>query len=238
MAVLERPEPLAVRRLVSFAEAVLSGRVEVEGVEGRRADRATLEQALAEGGYVPVAVDPEAAMIDGLRPAAVVDGRMLKTAPDGGRRADFLLVALGPGITAGQEVDAVIETQRGPDLGRVLWSGTAQADTAVPAAINGFAYTRVLRAPRSGTFRATAAIGALVADGEPVGSIDGQPVAARIAGLVRGLLADGLTVERGTKLGDIDPRGGAVDPRRISDKARAVAAGVLEAVTVGLARKR
>jgi xanthine dehydrogenase accessory factor len=238
VAVLERAEPLAVRRLVSFAEAVLSGRVEVEGVEGRRTAPASLEEALAAGAFVPVTVDPNGDAIERVRPAAVVDARMLKAAPDGGRPGEILLVALGPGVTAGREVDAVVETQRGPELGRVLWSGTAQADTAVPSAVLGFAYTRVLRAPQPGTFQAAAAIGALVAEGDRVGTVDGEPVVARIGGLVRGLLADGVTVALGTKLGDIDPRGASVDPRMVSDKARAVAAGVLEAVTIGLARKR
>jgi xanthine dehydrogenase accessory factor len=236
--VLERAEPLAVRRLVSFADAVVSGRAEVEGVEGRRTDPAALQEALADGSFVPVTVDPEGETIARVRPAAVVDGRMLKAATDGGRRAEILLIALGPGFAAGRDVDAVVETQRGPDLGRVLWSGTACADTAVPAPVLGFAYTRVLRAPRPGTFRAAAAIGALVAEGTLVGTVDGDPVVARIGGLLRGLLADGVAVAQGTKLGDVDPRGAAVDPHRVSDKARAVAAGVLEAVTVGLARKR
>jgi xanthine dehydrogenase accessory factor len=238
VAVLERGQPLAVRRLVSFAEAVLSGRAQVEGVAGRRVEPASLEEALAEGGFVPVTVDPDAHAIGRLRPAVVVDGRMLKGARDGDRPAEALLVALGPGYTAGRDADAVVETQRGPELGRVVWSGMAQPDTAVPAAVLGFAYTRVVRAPRAGTFRAGAPIGALVAEGEAVGAVDGERVLARIGGLLRGLLADGVAVEVGTKIGDIDPRGRSVDPALVSDKARAVAAGVLEAVTIGLARRR
>jgi len=71
-----------------------------------------------------------------------------------------------------------------------------------------------------------------VIPGQVLGVVDAQPVRAAIAGLVRGLIADGVDVPAGIKIGDIDPRGPGIDPARISDKARAVSAGVLEAVLV------
>jgi xanthine dehydrogenase accessory factor len=148
-----------------------------------------------------------------------------------------VVVGLGPGFEAGRDVDAVVETQRGPSLGRVLWAGSAAADTRVPAAVEGHTEARVLRSPRPGTFRGHVSLAALVAAGDVVGDVEGAPVRAAIAGLLRGLLADGVEVGEGIKVGDVDPRGAAVDAAAISDKARAVAAGVLEAVCEGLRRQ-
>jgi xanthine dehydrogenase accessory factor len=132
-------------------------------------------------------------------------------------------------------VHAVVETHRGPGLGSVLWDGEAAGDTAEPAPVLGHTHDRVLRAPCAGVFRARVGLGAHVEAGASVGEVDGRPVISALAGSVRGLLADGVRVEAGVKLGDVDPRAG-VAADRISDKARAVAAGVLEAVALGLAR--
>ena len=228
VVVLEREQPLAVRRLVSFADAVFSGERIVEGVAGRR----TAADSFPDGAvaFVPVIVDPEGRFLARWDPDVVIDARMTKqgAAPRDGRQA--FLVGLGPGFTAGIEVDAVIETQRGPDLGRVLWTGTAEADTSVPSPVLGFTGKRVLRAPRRGTFHERVAIGAIVIAGDLIGDVDGDSVTTPIPGLLRGVIKDGVSVEAGAKVGDVDPRGAGVDAARISDKARAVAAGVLEAV--------
>lgn len=235
--VLEREQPLAVRRLVCFAEAVWSGEGVVEGVRGLRVAKGRLGGALASGDGVPVVVDPEARLVAALRAEVVVDGRMAKRALDTTRSDARLVVGLGPGFVAGRDVHAVIETQRGPELGRVFWAGSAEADSGRPAAVSGVSEARLLRAPRDGAFTGCSRIGDLVAAGATLGDVGGEPVIAGTAGLVRGLVADGVVLARGMKLGDIDPRGRAVDPARISDKARAVAAGVMEAVTVGLSRR-
>lgn len=232
VVVLEREQPLAVRRLVSFAQAVLDGAVEVEGVPGRRALESDLPSWPAD--VVPVIVDPEGSSLSGLGPEAVIDARMAKRNLGSARSDARLVVGLGPGFVAGLDVHAVVETQRGPSLGAVIWAGAAAADTRVPAEVMGFRDERVLRAPSAGRFRGLAKIGALVAEGDVAGEVEGAAVRAGVSGLVRGLLADGVRVDAGLKVGDIDPRGAAVDPSRISDKARAVAAGVLEAVWVGL----
>jgi xanthine dehydrogenase accessory factor len=224
-----------VRRLVCFAEAVFSGTATVEGVTGRRADaheaRALLEAPAPDA--LPVLVDPEARSLEALAPAVLVEGRMLKRRGDVTPDRARLVIGIGPGLAAPRDVHAVVETQRGPTLGCVIWDGTAQADTGTPAAIAGVGEGRVLRAPCAGRFRGEVAIGALVRAETTVGAVDETPVVAPISGRIRGLVAPGLEVEAGMKLGDIDPRG-QVDPARISDKARAVAAGVLEAVCVGL----
>ena len=234
VAVLEREQPLAVRRKVAFAEAVLAGPADVEGVPGRRVVLDQVPSVLEDRRFVPVVVDPDGSSLARLRPAVVVDARMAKR--NLGTRIDDapLVVGLGPGFVAAKDVHAVVETQRGPDLGRVRWTGAAEDDTMIPGAVQGYAERRVLRAPRSGVFRGEKRIGEVVMPAARVGTIDGEPVAASIPGLLRGLVADGVAVEAGTKIGDIDPRGPLIDPARISDKGRAVAAGVLEAVLLAL----
>jgi xanthine dehydrogenase accessory factor len=229
VVVLERAQPLAVRRLVAFSEAVLSGEIVVEGVRARRVAAADLGPS---ADFVPVAVDPEGSAVARLRPAVLVDARMLKR-NGGTRRGDAaLVIGLGPGFVAGDDVHAVVETQRGSDLGRVLWEGPAEPDSTHPAAVLGYTEKRVVRAPAAGAFRAQARIGDIVIPGQVLGLVGTTPVTATIAGLVRGLIADGVDVLAGIKIGDIDPRGPGIDPARISDKARAVSAGVLEAVLV------
>ena len=231
--VLERERPLAVRRLVSFAAAVFEGEATVEGVRSVRVERRDLA-SLDPGPVVRVAIDPAGETLAALAPAAVVDGRMAKRNL-GTRPSDApCVVALGPGFRAPEDAHAVVETQRGPNLGRVITLGSAEADSGEPAAVQGVTEKRVLRALATGVFESRARIGDIVVEGDVVGEIAGVPITARTSGLLRGLIADGVPVDAGVKLGDVDPRGRAVDPARISDKARAVAAGVLEAVALGL----
>ena len=231
--VLERTEPLAVRRKVCFAEAVWSGSATVEGVPGRLVEPAIAAAETGAWKTLLVAIDSEGDSLPLLRPDVLVDARMTKRSPPAARPGSPVAIGLGPGFTAQTDVDAVIETQRGPDLGRVIWSGSAQPDTGRPSPVLGVADERVLRSPRGGVFHAASRIGDLVTCGTRVGEVDGESVVAATAGLVRGLIHDGVEVETGTKLGDVDPRGASVDAARISDKARTVAAGVLEAVLIG-----
>lgn len=237
--VLEVERPTAVRRRAAFAQAVLDGETTVEGVSARRT---TLEElagttggasppgasGAAWGGWIPVMVDAGGEAIARLDPAAVVDARMLKTSGAGRRDGTRLTIGLGPGPVAGRDVDLVIETARGHHLGRVIEEGAAELDTGVPGDVGGVGADRVIRAPSAGRFASTHAIGDTVERGEVVGTVDGAPARARTAGLLRGLVADGVRVREGQKLGDVDPRGRSVDPAAISDKARAVAGAVLE----------
>lgn len=228
VVVLERPAPLALRRLVAFAQAVFTGETEVEGVRGRLVRPGDLPAA--DPGTVAVAVDPAGTSLSALRPQVLVDGRMAKRNL-GTRMADApLVIGLGPGLAAGADVHAVIETQRGPALGSVLWRGQTERDTGVPAAVLGHTSGRVLRAPRAGAFVPLRAIGALVEPGETVARVEGADVVAEIAGMLRGIVAHGVPVDTAMKVGDVDPRGAVVDPARVSEKGRAIAAGVLEAI--------
>lgn len=234
---LEREQPTAIRRAVAFSEAVFAGRATVEGVGAVRCDaRIQALDMASQGVIIPLLVDPLAVSLAGLGADALVDARMLKREP-GPRPAGLdglLLVGVGPGYVAGASCDLAIESERGHTLGRVIDRGPTLPYSGQPYAIGGHTTARLLRAPCVGTFRAHAAIGDVVAAGAVVGEVEGVACTAGVAGLVRGLLPDGAPVVEGQKLGDVDPRGVAVDHRLISDKARAVGGGALEAVIGGL----
>jgi xanthine dehydrogenase accessory factor len=225
----EISEPLAIRRTVSFAEAVYDGEQVVEGVRAVRADREDIP-ALLGAGTIAVLVDPEASVRGLLSPEVLVDGIMAKENRGTSRGQAPIVIALGPGFRAGTDADAVIETERGHELGRVIRDGGAREDTGVPGEIGGAAGLRVLRAPAAGPVVCLRRIGDLVTEGEAVMSVGGEVVPSPLAGCLRGMIRAGISVPRGIKVGDVDPRG---DPRLcllVSDKARAVGRGVLEAV--------
>jgi xanthine dehydrogenase accessory factor len=230
VVMLELNKPLVVRTNVSFAAAVYEQAVEVEAVKAVLC--VDTEQALQaiKGKVIPVLIDPEAKAIENLKPAVLVDAIMAKgnllTKIDDAE----LVIGLGPGFTAGLDVHAVIETKRGHELGRVIYSGQAAEDTAEPGLVEGYGRERLLRAPEAGVFKPHKKIGDLVKKGEQVASVGEKNIYAEVDGLIRGMLYDGLEVSKGTKVGDIDPRGAAVNYGTISDKARAIGGGVLEAV--------
>lgn len=226
---LEIAEPTVIRRTVAFASALFEDRVTVEGVEAVRACDVRSARALLDEGKVAVLVDPEAACVGALRPVLLVDAILAKR--NLGTRRDMAprVVALGPGFEAGRDVHAVVETCRGHDLGRVLMSGSARPDTGVPGLIAGLGAERVLRAPREGKFRANKRIGDLIQAMDRVAEVDGILIHSQIDGVLRGILHPGLHVRAGQKVGDVDPRGDRSLCFTISDKANAVAGGVLEA---------
>ena len=229
VVICETASPTSIRRTVCFSEAVRLGETTVEGVTARRAVLSEVPGLLA-GGIVPVLVDPDAACVGTLRPDAVVDAILAKR--NLGTVIDMapIVVAAGPGFTAGEDCHAVVETMRGHYLGRVIYSGSALPNTAVPGLIGGFAGERVLRAPGDGLFRGVREIGDTVLPGDVVGYVGGAPMACTIGGVLRGLLADGVAVHRGMKCGDVDPRCARDHCFCASDKALAVGGGVLEAI--------
>ncbi|MBI3732211.1 MAG: EF2563 family selenium-dependent molybdenum hydroxylase system protein [Chloroflexi bacterium] len=228
--ILELARPLTVRRTVAFASAMLEGQIVVEGVCARRVlDLGSASQCMSRG-EIAVMDDARAGVVAEARPAALVDAIMAK-ANIGTRITDApIVVGLGPGFTAGDDVHAVVETNRGHHLGRVYYQGGAEADTDEPSSVQGYTHERVLRAPAEGEFHSACEIGQMVATGTVVGRVDGQPVLAAIGGVVRGLIASGTIVRAGWKIGDIDPRCDVEHCFTISDKSRAVAGGVLEAI--------
>jgi len=223
----EVARPRAVRRLVCFGEAVYTGRVVIEGIPGRLVAPEAAEFAAGEA---IVIVDPQGSQLPRLQPAALVDGRMTKQPPRLLPAGPWPVVGLGPGFACGRDAALIVETQRGARLGSVIASGSAAPDTGVPGPVAGVAGERVLRAPAAGRLRARVGIGDLVAAGQGIGEVAGLPVVTAIAGRVRGLAHPDVELTAGEKLGDVDPRGAAVDPSLVSDKALAVAGGVLEAL--------
>lgn len=232
VVVTELPQPLAVRRTVSFAEAVYEGVCEVEGVRGRLVEADQLPAAL-EAGEIPVLVDPQAnILLSSFHFPVVVDARLTKRPPSPLPRPVPLHIGLGPGFTAGSDCHAVIETRRSHTLGRVLWHGTTQPDSGEPEGDP----RRVLRASGDGILIARAQIGERVKEGQLIAEIQSQienrksKIESPFAGVLRGLVHDGLTVKQGMKVGDVDPRNDPSYCYLVSDKALAIGGGALEAV--------
>ena len=226
----ELPQPLALRRTVSFAEAIYSGSLGIEGVTGVRTETLENVRAALKLRQVPVLIDPEGALLRALEPTAIIDATLAKH-PTGVQLSDAQVVlALGPGFEVGVDAHAVIETNRGHNLGRVYLSGCAETNTGVPGDIAGFTSERLLRAPADGPLIAQHAIADMVQAGEVVATVGGVPILAQIGGVLRGLVHDGLVVQQGLKVGDIDPRAKREHCFSISDKSRAIAGGVLEAL--------
>ncbi len=238
--VLELPQPLVVRRRVALATAVLDGEVTVEDLRAVRV--ASFDEALRllPTGVIPVLVSPELPLNSSLdtrhSSLTVIDARMAKRNIDTTIDQAPLVVALGPGFTAGVDCHAVIETNRGHRLGRVIWNGAAEPNTGTPGLVGGKAAERVLRAPAAGVASWRVAIGDRVHAGEIMGDVAGQAVLAPFDGVVRGLIAPGTAVPELLKIGDIDPREDASAAFTISDKALAIGGGVLEAVLTHLSR--
>ncbi len=226
--------PLTLRRAVALSTAVIDGSVDVEGMVGSCAADAAEAVALARRGMVGVLVEPG---LPAVGAAVVVDARLAKRNIDTTIDDADLVIGLGPGFTAGVDCHAVVETLRGPRLGRVIWSGPAAADTGTPGSIGGREGERVLRAPAPGAVDWSVEIGDVVEAGQHLGFVGSHPVVSAIDGLVRGLILAGATVRAGDKIGDVDPRTD-VDWREISDKALAIGGGVLEAVMAWPSRSR
>jgi xanthine dehydrogenase accessory factor len=229
----ELPRPLAVRRRVSFAAAVYNGAIQIEGCTGYRvddpSDASRIQHITAEGG-IPVLVDPAGDAVNLFQPKVLIDGRMLKQHNARQTNAVQLLIGLGPGFIAGVNCDAVIETNRGVSMGRVIWDGTAEPNTFTPAAIAGHSNARVLRAPVDGMIETYAEIGDHIITGQAIAHINGHFVLAAFNGVLRGLIHPGLSVKRGMKIGDLDPRDDSRLCFQVSDKSLAVGEGVLGAI--------
>ena len=230
----EIEQPLTVRRTVSLSDAVYDGETTVEDMTGRRArNREDILDALRDR-VVPVIVDPKAEIVKEMEPFAVIDAIMAKKNM-GVRMADApFVVGLGPGFTAGEDVHAVVETKRGHTLGRVIWKGSAIPNTGIPGEVKGIGSARVIRASAPGVFRGVLPIGTHVEKGDLVAYAGNVPVLAPVTGMLRGLLHDGVLVEKGLKSGDIDPRDVKESCWTISDKALAIGGGALEAVMMAV----
>lgn len=225
----ELAQPLAVRRTVSFAEAVFQDRISIEGVVGSKVEDAsdTLEVLNVLGArQIPVLVDPQCQSAAILQPLVIVDARMTKKPPEPLHHSALMYIGLGPGFTSPLNCHAVIETERGHTMGRVILNGTARPDSSRPDGDG----RRVLRAPIRGILTSGARLGQRVERSDVIAEIDGQAIVAPFAGILRGLLRPGLVAESGMKIGDLDPRDDPALCHLVSDKSLAVGGGVLEAM--------
>lgn len=247
LLVLEAEHPAAIRRQVALSEAVYAGSARVEDVEAVRMDvdlaekknrKELLEQEMEriwKKDGVPVLVDPAGLSIAALRPVVVVDAILAKKNLGTTKEMAPLVIALGPGFTAGEDVDVVIETKRGHNLGRVIRSGSAVPNTGIPGIIGGYGKERVMHAQAEGILRNAASIGDIVEARAVIAEIETEngtvPVEASLSGLLRGLIRDGYPVTKGFKIADIDPRKEELQNCfTISDKARCIAGSVLEVI--------
>ena len=256
LIVLELPDPLVVRRRVALATAVAEGHITVEDLRAVRVATADEALHLASTGVIPVLVAPDlpapllhsplatrhsplpdSSLVTRHSSLILIDARMAKRNLDTRIDQAPLVIALGPGYTAGVDCHAVIETNRGHHLGRVLWHGAAEANTGTPGIVAGKGAERVLRAPAAGIVTWRKEIGDHVRQGELLGEVDGQAVVAPFDGVARGLIAPGTAVPARLKIGDIDPRGDVATCFTISEKALAIGGGVVEAVLTWLGRQ-
>jgi xanthine dehydrogenase accessory factor len=234
VCLVETATPLAVRRMVSFCEAVYDGEKEVEGVTAVRIDDPEQIYSVWESSRIPLIVDPHNDTRHVLKPHVVIDAILAKR--NLGTRIDDapLVVGLGPGFRAPEDVHVVIETNRGHNIGRLIFQGEAESNTGIPGMINGYTTERVFRAPCDGIFKLDKNIGDMVSNGDQVARVEAVPITSKISGVVRGILRDGTRVTKGLKTGDVDPRGDISYCPKISDKARTLGGAVIEAILSGL----
>lgn len=225
--VTELAAPLLVRRTVSYGDAVYTHTTTVEGVTARLTPLSNLQPQLD---YIPVVIDPLGECLALLRPVVVIDARMAKVNLGTTLQDAPFVVALGPGFYAGVDCHAVIETNRGHNLGRVIYHAAAEPDTGEPGKVEGQTHTRVLRAPTDGSVQAEMAIGDTAQAGQLIATVSGTPVYAPFTGVLRGLVHEQVCVSKGMKIGDLDPRIKREHCFTLSDKSLAVGGGVLEAV--------
>jgi xanthine dehydrogenase accessory factor len=231
ICMIEISHPLAVRREVTYSEAIYEGKKEVEGTLAKLISKPEEIEMVWKKGDIPILIDPDGKKTRHfLKPDVLIDAIMAKKNL-GTQIGDApLVIGLGPGFTAGKDVHIVLETNRGHNLGKIILNGSAEPDTGIPGEIGGYTIERLLRTMKRGIFHPQKSIGERVNKGSVVAVADDFPVIAKISGVVRGLLREGVEVKKGMKVGDIDPRGKRELCFTISDKARAIAGGALEGI--------
>ena len=223
------PEPTSVRRTVAFSEAVYDGKATVEGVTAVLIEDPEEAPQIWEKGQIAVMVDPEWTVLKTLRPDVVVDAIMAKRNSRTLKREAPLVIGIGPGFTASENVHIAVESNRGHDLGRVILEGSTEPPTGIPGSTMGYTTERVLRAPRQGMLRHVKKLGDEVKKGDVVLYVGEEAVKAPLDGILRGLIRE-MEVPKGKKIGDVDPRGNKEYCFTITEKARAIGGGVLEAI--------
>lgn len=229
--ILDIEKPSSIRRTVCFSEAIYDGKTKVEGIECQRVFSKEEMQFCWDKKIIPIIVDESGEIIKELKPDVVVDSIIAKKNLGTNRNMAPITIALGDGFEAGKDVDIVIETMRGHNLGRIITKGRALKNTGIPGEIRGVSKDRVIYSPEEGKFFAIKKIGDIVKKDETIGFVDNIEVKGKISGILRGTIRDGYLVKKGMKIGDIDPR---LEEKEncftISDKARALGGAVLKAI--------
>jgi len=230
--IVEGVTPSTTRRRMAFATAVFDGEAELEGVRAERVESlAALRALLTWKKVVPVFVGKLEDVLREFSPSIVIDARMRKREiPEVQITQAPLVIGLGPGFVAGQSVHVVIETNRGPDLGRVITEGSAEPYTGEPISIAGYKRERYAYAPVAGAFHTHLEIGATVHAGDLLGQVESHELRAQVAGVIRGITKDGVEVKQGAKVAEVDPRGQEEFLTGIAERPRKIAEGVLEAI--------
>lgn len=223
--------PLTVRRTVALSRAVYEGKAEVEELCGFLADSREKAQEIMGRGDIAVIVDTEAESRKWYGPDVIVDAILAKRNLGTQITDAPFVVGVGPGFEAGRDCHCVIETKRGHTLGNIIWKGSAIPNTGIPGNVGGYTLERLIRASADGVMEPKACIGECVEKGQIVALTGGKPVYAQMSGIVRGMLQEGAPVTKDLKVGDIDARAELSHCYTISDKARAIGGGVLEAVS-------
>lgn len=237
VVILELEKPKLIRRKVSFGQAVYEKKVKVDGVKAVKVQTPINDknfiydiQEIFNRNEIPVIVDPESNSIRYLHPLVYVDATIAKRNTGTQQGMAPFVIGVGPGFTAGEDVNAIVETNRGHFLGRVIWEGSAEKNTGIPGTIGGVSAQRVVRACCDGFVNPVKKIGDMVREGEVIAWIDERPIKANISGVLRGLINTSVYVSKNLKIGDIDPRGKVSHCFSISDKALSIGGGVLEAI--------
>lgn len=229
LLILDVPEPTAIRRGVALCDAMFTGEKTVEDVTAKKIESLDEVEELWDRELIPILADPEGRAIETVRPMAVVDAIIAKKNLGTSRDMAPITVGVGPGFVAGEDVDVVIETARGHDLGRLIFEGPPSENTGIPGNIMGYTAERVIHAPAAGVVENQNDIGDMVKKGEVISLIGSTPVFSKLDGVLRGMIGDGTEVHKGMKIADVDPRGEREACYTISDKSRNIGGGVLEA---------
>lgn len=228
--ILEIDKPLTVRRGVSFSEAVYEKEVTVEGIKAILAKDKEDIRGILDSGAIPVYLDEKGIIIEDIKPLAVVDVIIAKKNLGTKKSMAPITIGIGPGFEAGKDVNAVIESNRGPNLGEIIYRGKASENTGIPGEIMGHKEDRVLRAPYNGIVKSFYEIGDIVDEGKVICKVGDEKLLAPFKGLLRGMIKEGLYVKKGLKIGDIDPRCIKEYAYLISDKAKIIGDSVVEAI--------
>lgn len=223
--------PLVLRRTVAFANSIYEKEMIVEGVKSKFISELNDIDLLLQSGIIPVLIDPELNVLKFISVDVLIDARMLKSFNPYDLGKKPLIIGIGPGFIANQNCHAVIESNRGHFLGRVLWERSAQENTGTPGKISSVDNERVIRAPQEGLINNGLLIGTMVNKGDLLGFVGNERIIASIDGCLRGLMHDGIYVNKGEKIGDLDPRQDPSLINFVSEKSLAIAGGVIEAIS-------